>query len=288
MISYSYLSNGSIRTVKKLIDSSAQIRKVYVPYYWKSKLAQFNSKISGSNNLLENEDKGIKTSKEINPLKGYDSPELIVAMTNILQDKFRIKINFIHNSQLDEFSDIKDINKLRAFVLNGEYYVNIDKANIAEPLHEVLHMVLASMKYSNFNEYMKLVESIQNHPSFNQIADSYNEVNSDVLEEVFVTLFSESVRKNILLQGVFTEEVFMDSVKKGIVEMFDLNNDLSDQSTYELLDTPIKDILINFSSKLLDGSEPLYNKDNAMVMMSVSTLLRELLDSGNLKQQCNG
>lgn len=54
-------------------------------------------------------------------------------MSSILEDKFGIKINFIHNSELDNFSDIEEINDLRAFVKNGEY-INIDKASIAEPV----------------------------------------------------------------------------------------------------------------------------------------------------------
>lgn len=284
LVSYSYISNGKTRTLKKVIGKDALVYRVYTPYYWKNVNNKLNTLLNGSNNLEE----GYKTSIEINPLKSYDSPELIVSMASLLESKFGVKINFIHNSELDQFSDIENINQVRAFVRNGEYFVNIDKADIAEPLHELLHMVLASMKYSDFDNYMTLVESISNHPLYNQITENYQEINSDILEETFVTLFSESVRRNILLEGVFTEEVFMNSIKKGIVEMFDLNNDLQNQSSYELLDSPVKDILFQFSSNLLQNQEEIYNTDNALKMMSLSGLYKKLLKEGNLKQQCNG
>lgn len=284
LISYSYISNGKTRTIKKLIGDDILVYRIYTPYYWKNVNNRLNTLLNNANSL----EQGYKTSIEINPLKSYDSPELIASMASLLESKFGVKINFIHNSELNQFSGIENIDQVRAFVRNGEYFVNIDKADIAEPLHELLHMMLASMKYSDFDNYMKLVESISNHPLYNQITENYQEINSDVLEETFVTLFSESVRRNILLEGIFTEEVFMNSVKKGIVEMFDLDNDLQDKSSYELLDTPVKDILFQFSSNLLQNQEEIYNTDNALKMMSLSGLYKKLLKEGNLKQQCNG
>lgn len=209
-------------------------------------------------------------------------------MSNLLQDKFNIKINFIHDLELNNFQDIPEINKARAFVKNGEYYINIDKANIAEPLHELLHMVLASMKYSDFDNYMKLVESVENHPLYNDIIQNYEEINSDVLEETFVTLFTETVRKNILASGVFTEDSFEESVKNAITQMFDLGVSLNRNSTYELMDMNVKDILFDFSSNLLENRNEIYNTDNAVKMMALSSLYRKLLKDGDLIQKCNG
>lgn len=226
--------------------------------------------------------------KSTNPLKSYDSSDLIASMSNLLQDKFNIKINFIHDSELNNFQDVPEINKARAFVKNGEYYINIDKASIAEPLHELLHMVLASMKYSDFDNYMRLVESVENHPLYNDIIQNYEEINSDVLEETFITLFTETVRKNILASGVFTEDSFEESVKNAITQMFDLGVSLNRNSTYELMDMNVKDILFDFSSNLLENRNEIYNTDNAVKMMALSSLYRKLLKDGDLIQKCNG
>lgn len=247
--------------------------------------------------LMEQEENGLKFSKDIqetksfkstNPLKSYDSPELIVSMVNLLQEKFNIKINIIHNSELSNFQDVPEINKIRAFVKNGEYFVNVDKADIMEPLHEILHVVLASMKYSDFDNYMKLVESVEKHPLFKEVLSNYQEINSDVLEETFIRLFTDTVRKNILISPIFTEEVFENSIRKAITNMFDLQISLNNKSSYELLGMPIKDILFNFSSKLLESREEIYNTDNAIKMMQLSSLYRTLLKDGTLIQKCDG
>lgn len=250
--------------------------------------AKILASINNSVDIVKNPDENIKTSKELNILSSYDSPEMIVAMSSILEEKFGIKMNFIHNSELEEFSDIDEIHDLRAFVKNGEYYINVDKANIAEPLHELLHMVLASMKYSNPENYMTLVSSIIDHPLFSEVSQKYAETTPDLLEETFVRLFSETVRKRILNSGVFTTESFMASVKEGITEMFDLQETLEGTSAYDLLDMEVREVLTNFTSTILGEMDSIYNKDNALVMMSISTKLRELIKDGNLKEQCNG
>lgn len=289
LISYSYLENGSTKTIKKLIDANTQnVKELYLPFFAKNMQAKIISTLNNSTDILQNPDSNIKTSKELNILSNYDSPELILAMSSILEDKFKIKVNFIHNSELENFSDIEEINDLRAFVKNGEYYINIDKASIAEPLHELLHMVLASMKYSDPENYMKLVSSIESHPLFGEVSKNYLEVKSDLLEETFIRLFSDTVRRKILNSGVFNTETFMNSIKASITEMFDLKDSLEGESAYNLLDIDVRDILANFSSTILEDFDSVYNKDNALVMMSISTKLREFIKDGKLKEQCNG
>lgn len=80
----------------------------------------------------------------------------------------------------------------------------------------------------------------------------------------------------------------MTAVKSSIVEMFDLKDSLVGESAYNLLDIDVRDILSNFSSTILEDFDSIYNKDNALVMMSISTKLREFMKDGNLKEQCNG
>lgn len=68
---------------------------------------------------------------------------------------------------------------------NGEIYINIDKASIEkeEPLHELLHLVLATMKANNSTTYYKLVNSVQYHPLFKLVSKNYNEINTELLEK---------------------------------------------------------------------------------------------------------
>ena len=283
LVSHSYHTKNGIKAVKKLISNSTEVSDVRLPKYASATLDKMMQKI------------GVKQSVEIptlntpNILKEYDSVETLVNMANLLQNKFGVTVNFIHSEELGEFREaIPNVDDLRAFVMNGEYYINADKASIADPLHEYLHMVLGSMKYSNPEQYTKLVESIENHPLFAEVSEVYDEVNLDRLEETFIRLFTDTVQHTINQQGVFSEEVFDNAVKEGIVNMFDLQGDMENEFSYDLLDTEVREILTGFSSSLIEGGDSMYNKDNAVEMISISSTLRSLIKNGNLKEQCNG
>ena len=203
----------------------------------------------------------------------------------LLEDKYGIKINFIHESELEQFGQKSGV---RAFLLNGNYYVNIDKASVSDPLHEFLHMVLADMKYSNRNNYMTLISSVKNHELFTKVAESYKEINSDVLEETFIRLFTDTLRSKITVDKIFTEDNFDLSVKLSIQELLSLNNSIKDESLYDIFDTQLKDVLVNFGSTLVNNDKPLYNTDNALQMIAVSNTLKELIKENKLKEACNG
>ena len=268
LISHSYYRNNEIKTVKRLLSSLDTVSEVRLPKYASSVLEKINNKI------------GIKQSKEISSLNDTDSVETLIAMSSFLEHKFGINFNFISDSEANSTD--------KAYVLNGEYFINSDRASIEEPLHELLHVVLASMKYSNPEQYRKLVESVEDHPLFKQVSSNYQETNLDRLEETFIRLFTQSVRHEINIEGVFSEKSFEDSVKTAINNMFALQMDTSEEFSYNLLDSSVKDILLNFGSSLIENSDSLYNKDNAIEMMKVSSTLRQLIKEGNLKEKCNG
>lgn len=55
----------------------------------------------------------------------------------------------------DKVLDAKNVN---AFVYEGNIYINTDKARIDSPLHEMMHIFLGSMRYSNPELYSQLIE----------------------------------------------------------------------------------------------------------------------------------
>lgn len=214
-----------------------------------------------------------------------DSKEMIVQLSNYLAEKFGVKINIVHSSELHQFNDPK-VYKAAAFVDKDNIYVNIDKASIAEPLHELLHLVLATMKANNPDDYYLLVNSVQNHPEFNIVSRLYNDINTEMLEETFVKLFSMTFRKNVLRSGIFNTEVFNDSIKKTISEMLDLEQSLEWEDTFDLMSQPIKQILIDFGSSLINNEESLIDRSSVYMMFDIAGQVRELLESGNLEQNC--
>ena len=279
LISHSFYREGEIRTVKKLLNSYDNISDLRLPSYATNTIKDINDII------------GTKSSMDLTREKGlmeYDSPEVISQMIVLLKDKYGITVNPIHSSELLQFGDIENVGTLRAFVRNGEYYVNVDNASISDPLHEFLHMFLASMKASDYEGYRNIVDSVQDHPLFSEVAREYKETNSDLLEETFVRLLSQTVRHEINERGIFSEEVFDNAMKTAIKDVFSLKNDLKDENYISLMDSTTKDVLSKFESRLIDFSDTFFDKTNAESMIKISSKLRELLKDGKLKEQCNG
>jgi len=57
-------------------------------------------------------------------------------------------INIIPISSDDSFPGL-NVNQSKAFIYNGNIYVNIDNATIDSPIHEMLHILLGSMSRYN-------------------------------------------------------------------------------------------------------------------------------------------
>lgn len=53
-----------------------------------------------------------------------------------------------------------DYKKARAFILGGKIYINAENADVTDPIHEWMHLVLAGFKYSKPMEYDAMMQTI--------------------------------------------------------------------------------------------------------------------------------
>ena len=107
-----------------------------------------------------------------------------------MQSLYGINIIPITNQELTspDWQNIAGTQQVKAFVYNGNIYVNTDIATIDSPVHELLHILLGSMKYTNPEIYNRIVESAREFNTYSEISELYpNRMQSDVNEEVFVT-----------------------------------------------------------------------------------------------------
>lgn len=271
LISFSYYKGNKVNTIKKLINANTSIQRVLIPFKSTATIKKINDSIN--NNIKS------KT------LSDNDSIEILVNMTSILQDKYGININFINDEDMLKLSGIPNT---RAIIYEGQYYINSDRASISDPLHEFVHIILGSMKVSNYDKYVELVNTVKKHELFITVSQEYNETQLDRLEETFIRLFTDTVRSKILVDPIFNEDSFTNAIKDSVKVMFNLDSNLEDKSTYELLDQNIKDILIEFNSSLIENTESFYNKNDAITMIEISSTLRNLLNNGQLIEICNG
>jgi hypothetical protein len=79
---------------------------------------------------------------------------------------FGVKINILTNADLGQYQHIKDIHRAKAFILNGEIYVNIDKASNKDLMHEYGHLVIGLLKHKNIQSYVQAVSTVTQLPDY--------------------------------------------------------------------------------------------------------------------------
>lgn len=139
--------------------------------------------------------------------KSRDSREKIIALTSMLKSVYGIPIEVLTAEELRSSMDllVPDASDTRAFVYNGVVYINSDLASTAEPIHEMGHIIMASLQNNNPELYGALVSKIKTHPDYDLIAEDYSGLSEDELDtEVFVTLFGEHYR-NVIHKNQFVE-----------------------------------------------------------------------------------
>lgn len=107
-----------------------------------------------------------------------------------LQTLYGINIIPITNQELssDEWKSIVGVDQVKAFIYNGNIYLNTDIATVDSPVHEFLHLLFGSIKYQNRDLYDQLVSQSEQFGTYSEIAALYpNRTRGDVNEEVFVT-----------------------------------------------------------------------------------------------------
>ena len=105
-----------------------------------------------------------------------------------------INFNEINSSELasDKWKGvIPDGQLINAFIYNGQIYINTDRSSIDAPIHEMFHMFVGSLRFTNPNLYQELVESIQYLPDYGKLIAEYpGRTRNDVNEEILVTQVS--------------------------------------------------------------------------------------------------
>lgn len=101
-----------------------------------------------------------------------------------LRELYGIKLIETNDYQLSG----KVSDRVNAFVLNGDIYINTDHASIDAPLHEMMHLLIGSIRFTNPNLYQNLVSLASQLPNYSQLAKQYrNKSQNDINEEILVS-----------------------------------------------------------------------------------------------------
>ena len=193
------------------------------------------------------------------------------------------------NSELNnpEWEQVVGPHLAKAFIYNGNIYVNTDIATIDSPLHEMLHILLGSLKFTNRNLYEQLVSSAEN---FNQdTIEMYpNRTREDINEEAFITEFAKYLtgQRNALnnLDQKSQYEIFynmnrtLDSILMGEASV----NSIPKNQLYQI---NLKTVAKLVGSVSMEGN---FNgsMNDAKLNRILANKKSELMKKGELKEEC--
>lgn len=218
--------------------------------------------------------------------------ELISAIGQVLNSQFGVSINMLTSSEVKEmFPDI-DANTAKAFIRNGQIYINTTIAEATDPLHEFTHLILGVLKSDpqlirNYEQLMYIVsntdEGRRKIQKLREIYDSISEV--DLMEEAFVDLFSSHIlgQLNPNFERIFTSvDTYMQDATKII-----FNNPIQDLNTF--YGQSLQTVFRRFNS---DVASLLEQKDIDFVgtqqSRKLSNWISKQIKEGEIKEECYG
>ena len=187
-----------------------------------------------------------------------------------------------------KFENSEDFNvtsNADAFIQNGTIYINVTKANIDAPIHEMMHLVFAAMKFDDRYKpiYYQLINNIatSNNPVVKEIWEriktKYNLKNgSDVKEEALVEFLSEGFKQQFKDKWNNLNEDMMASDVQRIT--IDILNELLDTTIPDDFDPTtlgnisVRSVLHKFGS----NSFSVFNNDFVLNTVPLSERLHEI------------
>lgn len=217
--------------------------------------------------------------------KSYDSFIKVKSFSDILSKLYNIDFKMLTSKEIAEIynTDSRNLSNSRAFVIGNEIIINSDLASIAEPIHELTHMILPILKGENIVEYRQLISSIISHPDFDNIAKSYPNLSGDKLnEEVFCTIFGEYYAKTVRTQegqnwnkeNKSWFQKIIDKIKGLFKNIFGIQDiEFDDLNDNVLMNMSIDNIMDQFGYNLLNGK---YSKMVPIYYSSVDNKVEQL------------
>ena len=196
-----------------------------------------------------------------------------------------IPIEMLTEEEIEqEFADRDDLNQLKenvGFIIDGNVYLNLTKASLDAPIHEIMHFIAAAMKFSDDPEirhdYYKLldwitdwldgkVESGSEDDTIlrDKILDKNgayaNRHMSDVKEEILVTLLAREFKNRFSTLWGTSKQISKDrihaAVKMTVAKIFN-DEKIKDVDFNDLGNAKLLSVLKKFTSQILTADSSL-------------------------------
>ena len=237
-------------------------------------------------------------SGSFNRLSGniYDiEPNDYLVLNNTLQKLaklYGINFNTVTDAELnsERWADLMPESRLvNAFIYDGPIYINVDRAKLDAPIHEMLHIFVGSMRFTNPKLYQELIQLSEKFPNYDKLASQFSgKTRNDINEEVFITEVSKhltgqkssltGIDEKLLYEISYNVHRVLDSVLMGT----ESSKTITDDRLYTL---SLKDLAFELNSAIMTNNIPPLR--DSELHRTLNNMKSDLMKEGKLEEICD-
>lgn len=227
-----------------------------------------------------------------NDFSFVDSAIFITSSLEKMAKTMGINIKHMSIAQMNQegiLQQVPDAVQADAFIFNGDVYINTDLASVDAKIHELLHILLGSMRFKQPDLYFSLVNSVANIPNLEDYTVRYpNRTQTDLLEEIFVEQFGKyltgidniinQLPPDVLYQINYNINRTLDTILMG-------DNSVSSIDDETLYNSSLKEVAEMVNSSTMTNRAHGFLED-ALIHRVMANVKQELFEKGDLKEEC--
>ena len=300
------IKEGNSFEIKKGLDTYGVQTIQDLQILLNNRFSDQNIKITPLNNSAIIETKS-RPSKQIDPFelqefaKQSKQPDIDInhreVLLNYIEElgtKLGISVNMLSTKEIIEQGleqQIPGAHATKAFVYNGQIFINSDNATMDSKVHELLHIFLGSIKAANPDIYYGLVQTASQFSSIPLYQKQYpNRTQNDFLEEVFVGEFAKyligaqsdvsKLDPKAISEVQYHVNRLLDTMMDGKISVSMLGSNAYSSTLSEVAKA-------TFSEKLNNNFMGSMSLDNAVLHRQTANVKEELMRSNDLIEECS-
>ena len=209
-----------------------------------------------------------------------------------LQDLYGINFKTVTDAELKVNWNIPDIQSVNAFVYNNNIYLNIDRCQIDAPIHELSHILIGSMRFTNPKIYQDLIQLSNRLPNYNQLIKRYpNRTRNDINEEIFVSEVSKylsGLPSSINQLSKQLQYEIMYNVKRTLDTILMGQDSIKTISDYRLFNSSLKEITKEVRSTIMTNNfKGFINVEGSSLHRKLNNIKQDLIKQNKLQEICD-
>lgn len=259
---------------------------------------------------MHNPSKGKAINEGVQKQYSFTSAEVVMAVTDNLIERFGLEgqVQYITDQDINEAwanrdnpdyegikikntKDLLRIKNSKAFLHNGKVYLNSGKITNDTVLHEIMHLVCASAKFSENSDirnayYALIAEAVKkakaNKVFYRNMQERYSEERgSDFKEEILIELLTDEFKHKFKVgfNGLHFDTDIRGYVNSVLNNIFEMSMPI-DTDPADVGNSKIGDLLVTFKSKLISVDDNPISQVNMNLSSKIKTLKRILIEAG--------